>query len=82
MAAALPIAAFDTPVHREYLGDLGYYAPPGDAAALAEAISRALAADPAETSRRGWVLRARVVKRYTWQHAASEIEDRHRTVIE
>ena len=82
MAAALPIAAFDTPVHREYLGDLGYYAPPGDAAALAEAISRALAADPAETSRRGWVLRARVVKRYTWQHAASEIEERYRAVVE
>ena len=46
MAAALPIAAFDTPVHREYLGDHGYYAPLGDAAALAEAI-RSRAGSPA-----------------------------------
>ena len=38
MAAGLPVVAFDTPVHREYLGDLGIYAPAGDAAGLAAAI--------------------------------------------
>ncbi len=81
MAAALPIAAFDTPVHREYLGDLGYYAPLGDAGALADAISSALATRSTETSRRGWLLRARVVERYTWQHAAQEIENRYQSLI-
>ncbi len=32
MAMGLPTVAFDTPVSREYLGDLGIYATPGDSA--------------------------------------------------
>lgn len=74
MAAGLPIAAFDTPVHREYLGDLGFYARLGDAESLAGALERALSAAPDEKTRRGWLLRARVIERYTWQHAARVIE--------
>ncbi|MBN1318072.1 MAG: glycosyltransferase family 4 protein, partial [Anaerolineales bacterium] len=35
MAMELPTVAFDTAVHREYLGDLGVYAPPGDTESLA-----------------------------------------------
>ncbi|MEI2692193.1 MAG: glycosyltransferase [Anaerolineae bacterium] len=42
MAAGLPVVAFDTPVHREYLGEWGSYAPAGDAAGLADAIGWAL----------------------------------------
>ena len=56
MAAGLPVAAFDTPVHREYLGEEGCYAPAGDAAALAEAIARLLDR-PAEAAARGAALR-------------------------
>lgn len=73
MAAALPVVAFDTPVHREYLGELGIYAPPGDAAALADAIAWALD-HPALTRRNAVALRARAVSQYTWTHAASAIE--------
>ncbi|MEZ4768731.1 MAG: glycosyltransferase family 4 protein [Caldilineales bacterium] len=78
MAAGLPIAAFDTPVHREYLGDLGFYARLGDAESLAGALEHALSANADEKARRGWLLRARVIERYTWQHAAQEIETHYR----
>jgi glycosyltransferase involved in cell wall biosynthesis len=73
MAAALPVVAFDTPVHREYLGDLGIYAPAGDAAGLAAAIAWALD-HPGDARRAALALRARAVSRYTWDHAASAIE--------
>jgi glycosyltransferase involved in cell wall biosynthesis len=73
MAAGLPVVAFDTPVHREYLGELGVYAPAGDAAGLAAAIAWAL--DHPEAARRAaHALRARVVSCYTWDHAAEAIE--------
>ena len=45
MAMGLPIVAFDIPVMREYLGDLGVYAPLGDATAFAGRI-QALLGDP------------------------------------
>jgi glycosyltransferase involved in cell wall biosynthesis len=73
MAAGLPVAAFDTPVHREYLGELGHYALPGDAKSLAEAIREALA-KPEESGRRGRELRRRVERCYTWERAAQQIE--------
>lgn len=73
MAAGLPVVAFDTPVHREYLGELGIYAPAGDAGALAAGIAWALE-HPDAARRAAHALRARVVSRYTWDHAASAIE--------
>jgi len=58
MAAGLPVVAFDTPVHREVLGDLGLYAPAGDARALAARMAEAL--EDREAARaRGMALRAR-----------------------
>jgi glycosyltransferase involved in cell wall biosynthesis len=73
MAAGLPVVAFDTPVHREYLGELGIYAPAGDAAGLAAAIAWALE-HPVAAHRPVATLRACVVSRYTWDHAAQGIE--------
>lgn len=73
MAAGLPVVAFDTPVHREYLGELGIYAPAGDAAGLAAAIAWALD-HPVAAHRPVPTLRACVVSRYTWDHAAQGIE--------
>lgn len=73
MAAGLPVVAFDTPVHREYLGELGIYAQAGDAAGLAAATAWALD-HPAATGQAALALRARVVSRYTWDHAARAIE--------
>lgn len=73
MAAALPIAAFDTPVAREYLGDAAAYAPAGDAAALAQAIT-ALLQQPQAARAAALTLRARAINHYTWGHAAQQIE--------
>lgn len=74
MAMALPTAAFDTKVHREYLTDLGMYAAPGDSQALAEAIARLLQ-NRDEATRRGEALRERARLHYSWTAAASRIED-------
>ena len=73
MAAALPVAAFDTPVHREYLGDAGCYAPPGDAAALAAALAHLLE-NAGEARARGLALRKKAAAAYTWEGAAAAIE--------
>ena len=47
MAMGLPIVAFDVPVSREYLGDLGVYARPGDASSLEQLIATVAAATTA-----------------------------------
>ena len=73
MAAGLPVVAFDTPVHREYLEDLGLYAPLGDTAGLAAALKDALS-DPAQGAQLGLALRKRAVERFSWNQAAAQIE--------
>jgi len=45
MAMRLPTAAFDSPVSREYLADLGRYAPVGDSRALALQLAHLVASD-------------------------------------
>ncbi|MGI8855109.1 MAG: glycosyltransferase family 4 protein [Thermomicrobiales bacterium] len=45
LACGAPVVASDIPPHREVAGDAAWYADPGDAAALAEAITAALDAD-------------------------------------
>jgi len=55
------------------LGDLGVYAPPGDAVGLAAALATLLD-NPADAARRGQALRQRAIARYTWAQAAVEIE--------
>ena len=73
MAAGLPVVAFDTPVHREYLRDLGLYAPLGDSAGLAAALNNALS-DPAQGAQLGLALRKRAVECFSWNQAAAQIE--------
>lgn len=73
MAMSQPVVAFDTPVHREYLAELGVYAPVGDTNAFAEAIQQ-LAHDPQRRSELGENLRSRAQNNYNWQHAGREIE--------
>lgn len=80
MAAGLPVVAFDTPVHREYLGDLGIYAPSGSADGLAKALGHSLRS-LAESPERGQALRARVIAEFTWDHAAVQIEAVYRGLI-
>jgi glycosyltransferase involved in cell wall biosynthesis len=68
MAAGAPAVASDVPALRELAGDAVLYAPPGDAAALAAAIARALD-DQAGTAER--LVRARErVRRFTWTACA------------
>jgi glycosyltransferase involved in cell wall biosynthesis len=73
MAMALPTAAFDTSVHREYLGEDGVYAAVGDAAGLAAAL-RQLLTDGQAAAERGARLRARALAEYTWEQAGAQIQ--------
>jgi glycosyltransferase involved in cell wall biosynthesis len=79
MSTALPIVAFDTPVSREYLGDLGLCAEPGSVSGLAESIITLLD-DPAAARRRGDALRQRVIDRYTWSQGGRRITHIYRKV--
>jgi glycosyltransferase involved in cell wall biosynthesis len=71
MAMGLPTVTFDTPVSREYLGDLGIYANPGDPESLAQALLEALHADA--DPQRGAKLRRLAAKVYSWDRAAETI---------
>jgi glycosyltransferase involved in cell wall biosynthesis len=72
MAMGLPTVAFDVPVSREYLGDLGTYARPGEVASLAEALETTLAQrERARTL--GQELRNRAIERYSWTTAGERI---------
>ncbi len=70
MAMALPTVAFDTPVSREYLGQEGIYARPGDAEDLARALLQGLTE---VNGRRGQTLRRIVRRNYSWDQAAETI---------
>lgn len=79
MALGQPVVAYDTPVHREYLGDWGVYAPLGDAQALAQAILELLR-DPERRCALGQGLRQRAQHHYSWQGAAAEIDCLYRNL--
>ncbi|MCB9420808.1 MAG: glycosyltransferase family 4 protein [Ardenticatenaceae bacterium] len=79
MALAQPVVAYDTAVHREYLADLGVYAPVGDVSAFVQAIDNLL-------QNREWMaelgqkLRRRAQEVYSWQAAAANIIDLYKTL--
>lgn len=77
MAMGQPVVAYDTPVHREYLGDAGVYVPPGDVGALAVAI-RVLLADPERRQQLGQALRQRAASCYNWDVAGKQIDGIYR----
>ncbi len=72
MSMAMPVVAFDTPVSREYMGEHGVYAPPGDTGAFAEALI-GLLDDPQRATALGQQLRQRAVERYSWDWAGRQI---------
>ena len=80
MACALPTVAFDTPVSREILGDLGVYVPRGDVAGLAGAIAELLE-NPERGRRLGQELRRRVEERFSWQNTARQVVKAHELAI-
>jgi glycosyltransferase involved in cell wall biosynthesis len=71
MAMGLPTIAFDTPVSREYLGELGIYATPGESVSLAQALERGL--NHAEGNGLGQELRRLAIETYSWDKAAETI---------
>jgi glycosyltransferase involved in cell wall biosynthesis len=71
MAMGLPVVTFETPVSREYLGDEGIYATPGDPVSLAQALAHGLS-DP-DNHRRSRALRRTVLHAYSWDCAADTI---------
>ncbi len=74
MAMALPVVAFDTPVSREMLGELGIYAELGNPRALADRLLEALDMDPERRRALGEALRARVEERHAWHWVGLELE--------
>ncbi|MBI2906893.1 MAG: glycosyltransferase family 4 protein [Chloroflexi bacterium] len=73
IAAGLPTVAFDTPVAREILGDLGVYARPGCAESLANDIDFLLTADDALMWEFANRLRARAVNKHSWDLAGKRL---------
>jgi glycosyltransferase involved in cell wall biosynthesis len=80
MAMGLPIVTFDTPVSREFLGELGIYAAYGSAADLAAKIRRALD-EPAWAGRLGALGRERAVRELSWERAGRQIESIYAEVL-
>jgi len=72
MALGLPTVAFDVPVSREYLGDLGVYAEAGDPLSLAEAIG-SLLSDEEKAATLGRRLREQAMRDYSWERAGERI---------
>lgn len=80
MAMGQPVVAYDSPVHREYLGEWGVYVPSGDVQALAEAI-RALVDDERRRCQLGRKLRRRADQFYDWRVAAERVEEVYRRLV-
>lgn len=81
MAMAQPVVAFETPVHKEYLGEAGVYVPPGDVDGLAAAIQDLLHR-PERRHELGQALRERAAQQYSWPAAARRIEQVYKQLVE
>lgn len=77
MAMGLPTVVFDTPVSREYLGNLGIYARRGDPVSLAAALLDGLSA---EAKGRGDRLRQLAADTFSWDRAAETVLHAYHTV--
>ncbi len=72
MACGLPTIAFDTPQAREYMANLGVYAEPGGVESLADCMIKMIA-DSDHRPALGQALRARAVKRFSWDESARKL---------
>jgi glycosyltransferase involved in cell wall biosynthesis len=73
LAMGLPVVAFDSPVSREILGDVGRYARFGDAQSLAEEMI-ALLDDGREMEILSAAGRAKAVREHSWELGALQIQ--------
>lgn len=74
MSMGLPIVAYDTAVHQEYLADSGQYAETGNVEELAASIAK-MAHDPEWRVCLGGKLRKRAMEQYSWQQAGEKIAE-------
>ena len=72
MAMGLPVVAYDTRVHRDYLGEGGVYAPLGDVESLTQGLL-ALCQDGARRQELGAKLRRRAQEHFSWEAAGKTI---------
>lgn len=79
MAMALPVVAFDTPVSREILADLGIYAEYGHATALAQRLIEVLR-DSEGGKALGGRLRERAERMFSWTSGVQRIVELYRYV--
>ncbi len=82
MAAGRPVLLTDVPGARECLPrwERAAVVPPGDGAALAAGIARALA-DPIECERRGALVRVHAVEHHDVRSVLRRVEELYRTVV-
>ena len=80
MAMGQPIVAYDSQVHREYLGDLGVFPPSGDIEAFSAELSTLLD-NPQRRRELGTALRERARQRYSWDAAAQKIAALYQTLL-
>lgn len=80
MALAQPIVAYDSPVHREYLADLGLFVPSGDIDGFAQTVAN-LMDDLAGQAQLGQQLRQRALTQFSWQRAGETIVDVYTAVL-
>ena len=66
MGAGLPVACFDNPNNRRFLGQAGAFAPQPTPRELAQAILELLQ-DPEERRRKGALARRRVEEEFSWE---------------
>lgn len=78
MAMGLPTVAFNVPVAKSYLGELGHYAEAGNAKSLAREIARTLqmaAQQPEAYCQLKEQLRQRAQKRFAWQPVGERLNE-------
>jgi glycosyltransferase involved in cell wall biosynthesis len=81
MACGVPVISTTGGALPEVVGDAGILVPPGDAAALRDAIA-ALLNDPERRMRLGEAGLARVRNSLTWRHAAQKTVEVYREAID
>lgn len=78
MAMGMPTVVYDSPVHREYLSDLGVYVPSGDVESLSQTIVDVIK-DPQKGEVIGEGLRNRAKSVYSWERASNQIDKIYRS---
>lgn len=73
LACGLPCVAFDSPVNREILGEVGIYAKPADALDFADCLE-SLLADPVKRFRLAEESRRKAVDEHSWEQRGEKLQ--------